>query len=148
MDWSCVDYCDGFISCSDSHSVGTHSLQRMHCWASGVMLHWMAWVWIDFQQIFIFGRHLLFNDPFITIPGRPETRTHDLWVTSLTLYPLGHDCPKCFIMFCMKHLFCAVESRLWGLCNYSNKGNMNYTVTIHHVFSSALSELCPNRLLR
>ncbi len=23
----------------------------------------------------------------------PETQTHDLWVTSPTLYPLGHDCP-------------------------------------------------------
>ncbi len=28
MDWSHVDYCDVFISCLDSHSDGTHSLQR------------------------------------------------------------------------------------------------------------------------
>ncbi len=28
-----------------------------------------------------------------TIPARPEIRTHDLQVTSPTLYPLGHDCP-------------------------------------------------------
>ncbi len=28
-----------------------------------------------------------------TIPAGPETRTRDLRVTSLTLYPLGHDCP-------------------------------------------------------
>ncbi len=28
-----------------------------------------------------------------TIPARPETRTHDLWVTTPTPYPLGHDCP-------------------------------------------------------
>ncbi len=28
MDWSGVDYCDVFISCLDSHSDGTHSLQR------------------------------------------------------------------------------------------------------------------------
>ncbi len=27
-DWSHVDYCDVFISCLDSHSDGTHSLQR------------------------------------------------------------------------------------------------------------------------
>ncbi len=27
-----------------------------------------------------------------TIPARPGTRTRDLWVTSPTLYPLGHDC--------------------------------------------------------
>ncbi len=34
-----VDYCDVFISCLDSHSDGTHSLQRIHQWASDVILH-------------------------------------------------------------------------------------------------------------
>ncbi len=34
-----VEYCDVFISCLDSHSDGTHSLQRTHWWASDVMLH-------------------------------------------------------------------------------------------------------------
>uniref|UniRef100_A0A8C1E908 Tetratricopeptide repeat domain 14 n=1 Tax=Cyprinus carpio carpio TaxID=630221 RepID=A0A8C1E908_CYPCA len=29
MDWSAVDYCDVFISCLDSHSDGTHSLQSI-----------------------------------------------------------------------------------------------------------------------
>ncbi len=29
-----VDYCDVFISCLDSHSDGTHSLQRIHCYIS------------------------------------------------------------------------------------------------------------------
>ncbi len=29
-----VDYCGVFISCLDSHSDGTHSLQRIHWWAS------------------------------------------------------------------------------------------------------------------
>ncbi len=51
-----VDYCDVFISCLDSHSDGTHSLQSIHCWDSDAMLHfsksdeetnssklWMAW---------------------------------------------------------------------------------------------------------
>ncbi len=33
-----VDYCDVFISCLDSHSDGTHSLQRIHLWASDEML--------------------------------------------------------------------------------------------------------------
>ncbi len=28
-----------FISCLDSHSDGTHSLQRIHCWARDVMLN-------------------------------------------------------------------------------------------------------------
>jgi len=31
--------CDVFISCLDYHSDGTHSLQRIHCWASDVMLN-------------------------------------------------------------------------------------------------------------
>ncbi len=31
-----------------------------------------------------------------TIPARPETRTRNLWITSPTLYLLGHDCsPQC-----------------------------------------------------
>ncbi len=34
-----VDYCDVFISCLDSHSDGTHSLQSIHCWDSDAMLH-------------------------------------------------------------------------------------------------------------
>ncbi len=42
MDWSGVDYLwiiVVFISCLDSHSDGTHSLQRIHWWASDAMLH-------------------------------------------------------------------------------------------------------------
>ncbi len=34
-----MDYCDIFISCFDSHSDGTHSLQMIHWWASDGMLH-------------------------------------------------------------------------------------------------------------
>ncbi len=42
MDWSCVDYLwiiVIFISCLDSHSDGTHSLQRIQWCASDVMLN-------------------------------------------------------------------------------------------------------------
>ncbi len=39
MDCSCVDYCDVFISCLNTHSDGTHSLQWIHWWASDGMLH-------------------------------------------------------------------------------------------------------------
>ncbi len=74
MDWSglLVDYCDVFISCLDSHSDGTHSLQSIHCWDSDAMLHfsksdeetnsstsWMTWEWTHLQQIFIFGWTIL-----------------------------------------------------------------------------------------
>ncbi len=34
-----VDYCDVFISCLDSHSDGTHSLQRIYWWVRDAMLH-------------------------------------------------------------------------------------------------------------
>ncbi len=39
MDWSGVDYCDVFISCLDSHSDGTHSLQRIHWWDTDAETH-------------------------------------------------------------------------------------------------------------
>ncbi len=70
LEWSglLVDYCGVFISCLDSHSDGTHSLQSIHCWTSDAMLHfsksdeetnsstsWMAWKRLHFQQIFILG---------------------------------------------------------------------------------------------
>ncbi len=32
-----LDYCDVFIICLNSHSDGTHSLQRIHWWASEIM---------------------------------------------------------------------------------------------------------------
>ncbi len=68
-----VDYCDVFISCLDSHSDGTHSLQSIHCWDSDTMLHfsksdeetnsstsWMAWGWGHFLANF----HFWFNYSF------------------------------------------------------------------------------------
>ncbi len=62
-----VDYCDVFISCLDSHSDGTHSLQSIHWWISDGILHFsksdeetnsatsqMAWEWAHTQQIITF----------------------------------------------------------------------------------------------
>ncbi len=67
MDWSGVDYCDVFISCLDSHSDGTHSLQSIHCWDTDAVTHfsksdeetnsstsWMAWGGGHLYQVFIF----------------------------------------------------------------------------------------------
>ncbi len=65
---------DVFISCLDSHSDGTHSLQSIHCWESDVMLHfskldeetnsstsWMDQGWVNIQQMFFFwGEFLLY----------------------------------------------------------------------------------------
>ncbi len=69
-----VDYCDVFISCLDSHSDGTHSLQRIHWWASDGMLHssksdeetnsstsWMAWRLSTFSENTHFWVNYSFN---------------------------------------------------------------------------------------
>ncbi len=70
MDWShVVDYCNVFISCLDSHSDGTHSLQRIHWRASDVMLNfsksdeetnsfisWMPKGWIQFWVNYSFKK--------------------------------------------------------------------------------------------
>ncbi len=66
--WSGVDYCDVIISCLDSHSDGTHSLQSVRCWASDAMLYfsksdeetnsstsWMIWGRGHVQLISILG---------------------------------------------------------------------------------------------
>ncbi len=81
-----------FLSvCLDSHSDGTHSLQRIHRWANDVMLHfsksdlmkknssisWMAWGWVHFQQIFILRW---------TIPLRFSEQCCTLLILKLDLY--------------------------------------------------------------
>ncbi len=58
-----VDYCDVFISCLNSHSDGTHSLQRTHSldvWMKKLIYgtSWMAWGLVRFQQMFILGEVL------------------------------------------------------------------------------------------
>ncbi len=61
-----MDYCV-FISCLDSHSDGTHSLQTVSQWYNVTFLQicpdeetnsstsWMAWGWVHYQQVVIFG---------------------------------------------------------------------------------------------
>ncbi len=46
---SLVDDCVVFISCLDSHSDGTHSLQSILWWATGVMLHFSTSVLMEKQ---------------------------------------------------------------------------------------------------
>ncbi len=52
MDWSGVYYCDVFISCLDSHSDGTHSLQSIHWWTSDAILHFS--MCFDEKQILLY----------------------------------------------------------------------------------------------
>ncbi len=78
-----MDYCDVFISCFDSHSDGTHSLQRIHWWASDVMLHfsksvlikkqqesWMVWGWVKSSA----NLHFWWNYSFKIWDGFEEHR--------------------------------------------------------------------------
>ncbi len=48
------------------------------------------------------GESTGYSLPPPTIPAGPETWTHDLRVTSPTLYPLGHDCPLGTNMYLLK----------------------------------------------
>ncbi len=65
-----VDYCDVFISCLDSQSDGTHSLQRIHWWTSDVMLHFSKSVLMKKQT------HLLLECP----QGEYILRKLNFWV--------------------------------------------------------------------
>ncbi len=47
-----MDYCDVLISCLDSRSDGTHSLQSIHWRASDVRLHFSKSVYMK-KQIYI-----------------------------------------------------------------------------------------------
>ncbi len=57
-----LDYCDVFICCLESHSDGTHSLQRIQLWASDIMLSFsksfqmkkQTHLGVRFQQTFIY----------------------------------------------------------------------------------------------
>ncbi len=92
-------YCDVFISCLDSHSDGTHSLQRIHWWAGDGMLHFfqicsdeetksstssMAWGWVHFRKF-----HFWWTVPLKSWLRRPFK------LISLT-HPLCHRVCKCF----------------------------------------------------
>ncbi len=99
-----VDYYDVFISFLEFHSDGTHPLQGIHWWASGVMLHfskfyeetnssasWTGVVWITCALLWFFiscldshsdGTHSLqsihwwASDPNATSPNLMKKQTH------------------------------------------------------------------------
>ncbi len=68
FDWIRVDFVwiIMFLSAIRTHSDGNHSLQRIHWWASDVILmfdtstFWKSWGWVHFQQILI-DKLLLFH---------------------------------------------------------------------------------------
>ncbi len=58
------DYCDVLISCLDSHSDGTHSLRRIHWWASDVMLHFSKSVLMKKQTHLLILKDSIFFSKF------------------------------------------------------------------------------------
>ncbi len=51
------------------------------------------------------GESASIHSPHQQFLPEPETRTHNLWVTSPTLYPLGHDCPLNAALVSIRDLF-------------------------------------------
>ncbi len=85
-----VHYCDVFISCLDSHSDGTHSLQMIHWWASDVMLN--------------FSKSVLMKNQTHPHLDRPEGE----YISSQFKFPgelcrnilyVGNHCNKYFLLF-------------------------------------------------
>ncbi len=87
INWLLMDYCDVFISCLDSHSDGTHSLQRIHWWSSDVMLNFSksalmkknaSTYWSKFSANFHFWQNYSFK------PLQKNTKIHilawKLWI--------------------------------------------------------------------
>ncbi len=78
-----VDYCDVFISCLDFHSVGTHSLQRIHWWAS---------FQVKYSPKVLF-RTILYLHIYPHIRAQFFTVLHNLSELETTLKKLNGHCP-------------------------------------------------------
>ncbi len=70
----------------------THTAVNIHLeqWAANAVVPGEQ-LWVRFSRGIEGGESAGCLLPPPTIPAGPETRTHDLQVTSPTLYPLGHD---------------------------------------------------------
>ncbi len=78
-----VDYCDVFISCLDSHSDGTHSLQRIHWWASDGNSTFLQ-IWWRNKLIYISDdlKGITFSANFwvnYSFEARQSNRSADAW---------------------------------------------------------------------
>ncbi len=49
----CVDYCDVFFSCLDSHFDGTHSLQMINLWENEMMQNYYKCVLMNKQKLLV-----------------------------------------------------------------------------------------------
>ncbi len=73
MDRSLVDYCGVFISCLDCHIDGTHSLKRIHLWASDVMLQIYIYIFFFFLYSDSQSSLMLFWTPLLLYEQNSST---------------------------------------------------------------------------
>ncbi len=101
-----VDYCDVFISCLDSHSDGTHSLQSIHCWDSDAMLHFskkqthLHLGWPE-DELFSANFHFFVNYPFkAKIQSLPACAKHFFKLRLLLLFVSLAISQQCALSSC------------------------------------------------
>ncbi len=124
--WECMvshtwNLCSAFITSKCTHTAVRSEQTHPEQWAANAAAPGeQLGIWCLAQ-----GSHLSrgieggesagYSLPPSTIPAWPETRTCDLWVTSPTLYPLGHDCPQikyaCLLMV-VKRLLVTLYNKL------------------------------------
>ncbi len=131
MDWSGVHYLwiivMFFISCLDSHSDGTHSLQRIHWWASDGMLHFFKSVPMQKQTHwhlewpegeYIFNKCSFLGELFLLMGLSFFSKTQHIYPAYLNItFPL--------VVHCTGHsltLLSITHLPLRTVCIYSDKG--------------------------
>ncbi len=126
------DYCDVFIGCLDFHSDGTHSLLRIHWWASDVMLNFSKCISIKKQT----QLHIRW------LKGKSE----DKWVNLEQIFPFGWTNPSTavfyrFFLSFLYCLFCYWEKSVLYIFTYSShlcsQHDVHKQFTTPHVFQTS-----------
>ncbi len=95
--------CSAYKPSKCTHKVETRAVGSQFCGARGAVGGSVPCSKVSLQLYLGWRERCLFTPP-PTIPAGPETRTCDLRVTSMTLYPLGHNCPT--LLCCYRPLCC------------------------------------------
>ncbi len=116
-----VDFCYVFISCLDSHTDGTHSLQKIHCWASDEMLNFSKSFNVGVNYSFILytrGSQSLNNiNVYLFKEPWPELRTIALHVNLSKHICLGPDVGRDLALLLNSEIF--DFTWLWKVCSCS-----------------------------
>ncbi len=136
-----VDYCDVCISCLDSYSDGTHSLQRIHWWTSDAMLHFSksvqwrknSYIWIKawgstfslsvqilgstfLLTIYIY-RIFILTSSWSTSCSSRVMRVSESWLACSWQEPMWSSSSSTSAICCISTIFCnRREFHLWAFC--------------------------------